>query len=193
VAVNRRLLAASIGTAVVVSVVGGWAISRGDDEPSADDEVTYDSQVVEQYPSIGTNADVEGDRLPDVTVEDNDGNPVELASLVGTPTIINYWYSTCPPCRDELPGFGAVHAELGDKVRFVGINPRDTPETNVSFAAERGVQYELLLDPDGAYARAVGVTTAPFTIFVDANGSIVRQTGVLEEDELREYATELLG
>jgi peroxiredoxin len=193
VAVNRRLLAASIGTAVVVSVAGGWLISRGDDEPRADDEVTYDSAVVEQYPSIGTNAEVEGDPLPDISVEDNDGNDVPLASFAGTPTVINYWFSTCAPCSAELPGFAAVHAELGDRVRFVGINPSDTPETNVSFAAERGVRYELLRDPDGAYASAVGVTTAPFTVFVDANGTIVRQTGVLEEDELREYATELLG
>jgi peroxiredoxin len=193
VAVNRRLLAASIGTAVIVSVIGGWAISRGDGGSDADDEVTYDSRVVEQYPSIGTNADVEGDRLPDIAVQDNDGNEVDLASFAGTPTIINYWFSTCAPCSAELPAFAAVHAELGDRIRFVGVNPSDTPETNVSFAADRGVRYELLRDPDGGYASAVGVASAPFTVFVDASGTIVRQTGVLEEDELREFATELLG
>ncbi|MGD9997996.1 MAG: TlpA family protein disulfide reductase [Ilumatobacteraceae bacterium] len=190
---NRRLLAASIGTAVVISVVGGWAISRGDGDPSADDEITYDSQVVEQYPSIGTNAQVEGEQLPDVTVVDNDGNDVDVRALTGTPLVINYWFSTCAPCSAELPGFAAVHAELGDRVRFVGINPQDSPETNVSFAADRGVHYELLRDPDGEYASAVGVASAPFTVFVDASGTIVRQTGVLEEDELREYASELLG
>lgn len=193
-AVNRRLLAASIGVAVVVSVVGGWALSRdSNDEPSADDEITYDSNVVDaQIPTIGTNAAVSGEQLPDVELVDNDGNAVALRSLAGGPMIINYWYSTCAPCKKELPAFGAVHADLGDQIRFVGVNPIDDPEVNVSFAAERGVNYELLRDPDGAYSSEVGIVSAPFTLFVAADGTIVRQTGVLDEDDLREYANELL-
>lgn len=193
-AVNRRLLAASIGVAVVVSVVGGWALSRdSNDERSADDEITYDSNVVDaQIPTIGTNAAVSGEQLPDVELVDNDGNAVALRSLAGGPMIINYWYSTCAPCKKELPAFGAVHADLGDQIRFVGVNPIDDPEVNVSFAAERGVNYELLRDPDGAYSSEVGIVSAPFTLFVAADGTIVRQTGVLDEDDLREYANELL-
>ncbi|MCU1360899.1 MAG: putative thiol-disulfide oxidoreductase [Ilumatobacteraceae bacterium] len=193
-AVNRRLLAASIGAAVVVSVGVGWAISRGDDgQIKADDSVQYSVPVVEQFPSIGTNAELSGKQLPDVTVQDNDGNDVPLRSLIGTPLVINFWYSTCGPCKTELKGFGVVHGELGDKIRFVGINPDDTPETNVKFAADRGVHYELLRDPDGAYSSGIGIATAPVTIFVSADGTIVRQTGVLTEDELRQDATELLG
>jgi peroxiredoxin len=193
VAVNRRLLAVSLGAAVVVSVVGGWALSRGDGGGiQADDEITYPSQVVAQDPTIGTNAVVEGKRLPDVTVVDNDGNDVALASLLGTPLVINFWYSGCAPCSQELRGFGTVHGELGDRVRFIGINPSDDAETNESFAADRGVHYELLRDPDGAYSSAVGIMTAPVTLFVAADGTIVRQTGVLDEDQLRRYTEDLL-
>lgn len=190
VAVNRRLLAASVAAAVVISVGVGWAISRGDDRPS--DDVTLDSAGVEQFPSIGTNAAVSGDALPDVTLVDNDGNDVPLRSLVGTPLVINYWFSTCGPCKTELQGFGVVHGELGDQIRFVGVNPLDTPEVNLSFAADRGVHYELLRDPDGAYSSEIGIVNAPVTLFVAADGTIVRQTGVLTEDELRRYANELL-
>lgn len=192
-AVNRRLLALSLGVAVVASVGGGWLLSRDDASGiEADDVVSYNSAVVAQIPSIGTNAVVEGTPLPDVTVQDNDGNDVALRSLAGSPMIINYWYSTCGPCRAELPGFAAVHADLGDQIRFVGMNPQDTPDVNQSFAAERGVRYELLRDPDGAYTDGIGIASAPFTVFVAADGTIVRQTGVLEEDQLREYAAELL-
>jgi peroxiredoxin len=190
VAVNRRLLAGSIGAAVVISVGVGWAISR--DDGTAADDVTYDEPIVEQFPSIGTNAAVSGDALPEVTLQDNDGNDVELRSLIGTPLIINFWYSNCGPCKTELKGFGVVHGELGDQIRFVGVNPSDTPEVNKSFAADRGVHYELLRDPDGAYSSEIGIVNAPVTLFVAADGTIVRQTGVLTEDELRTYATELL-
>jgi thiol-disulfide isomerase/thioredoxin len=190
VAVNRRLLAASIATAVVLSIAGGWAISR--DGSAADDDITYDSAVVDQIPSIGTNAPVSGEPLPDIVLVDNDGNDVSLRSLTGAPMIINSWFSTCGPCKTELPAFGAVHADLGDQIRFVGVNPFDTPEVNVSFAAERGVHYELYRDPDGAYGTEVGITNYPVTLFVAADGTIVRQTGVLNEDDLRQYAAELI-
>ena len=127
-------------------------------------------------------------------VEDNDGNTISTADLIGQPLIVNFWFSTCPPCKKELPHFAAVHADLGDTIRFVGINPSaDSPETNVEFAAERGVTYELLRDPNGTFTDEVGITAFPVTLFVRADGNIIRQTGELEEADLRAHAAELLG
>jgi peroxiredoxin len=204
--VNRRLLGASIGAAVVVSLVGGWALSRsGDESPAAgsgtaDGTGTDDDEVVilgtpgtAQIPSIETNPQLSGDRLPSIELVTNDGEMVTTADLLGQPLVLNYWYSTCAPCKKELPAFGAVHAEYGDRVRFVGVNPFDTPEVNEQFARERGVQYELLRDEADRYGSAIGIATAPFTLFVAADGTIVRQTGVLDEDELRAHVEELLG
>jgi demethylmenaquinone methyltransferase/2-methoxy-6-polyprenyl-1,4-benzoquinol methylase len=42
---------------------------------------------------------------------------------------------------------------------------------NESFARERGVQYELLRDVDGAFTDAVGIATQPVTLFVAADGT----------------------
>ncbi len=193
---DRRLLAGSLGLAVVVSVVGGWAISRaGDDSASGDDSelVVLDTPGTAQIPTISTNPTVSGERLPTIELETNDGESISTADLIGEPLVVNFWYSTCAPCRKELPAFAEVHAEYGDRVRFVGINPYDTPEVNESFAAERGVRYELLRDPDGAYQATIEIATAPFTLFVGADGTIVRQTGVLDADELRAHVEELLG
>jgi peroxiredoxin len=194
VAVNRRVLIASLGVAVVVSILGGWAISRGDaDGVDPEDDITLGTPGVVQIPSIETNASVAGTQLPTAMLEDNAGNSVSTADLVGQPLVINYWYSTCAPCKKELPDFAAVHADLGDRIRFVGVNPYDTPEVNETFARDRGVQYELLRDPGDSYGSTIGVATAPFTIFVRADGTIARQTGVLDEATLRQYAEELLG
>lgn len=191
---NRRVLVASLGVAAVISVLGGWALSRSDtDGVAPEDDITLGTPGVVQIPSIETNAVVAGTQLPDVELEDNDGNAVSTADLIGRPMVINYWYSTCAPCKKELPDFAAVHADLGDQVRFVGVNPYDTAEVNESFARDRGVQYELLRDPSDSYGSTIGVATAPFTLFVRADGSIARQTGVLDEATLRRYTEELLG
>jgi len=194
VAVDRRLLGASVGVALLVSVGGGYALSRTG-EPSrtpADDEVTMDRPGEYQLPAIEPNEAVAGDRLPVVELEDADGNPISTAELIGQPLVVNFWYSTCGPCKEELPAFAAVHAELGDRIRFVGVNPLDVPEVNRSFARERGVRYELLRDTGDALASEVGIAVYPVTLFVDEAGVIVRQTGVLDADELRAHAAELV-
>jgi hypothetical protein len=64
---------------------------------------------------------------------------------------------------------------------------------NESFARERGVQYELLRDPDADYQITLEIATAPFTLFVAPDGTIVRQAGVLDAAQLTEYVEELLG
>jgi peroxiredoxin len=192
---HRRLFVGSIVAAIVVSIVGGWLLSRGDDtstDVAAVDDIVLDKPGTSQIPSIATNAPVQGTPLPAVELTTNDGATVVTADLLGQPLVINVWNSTCGPCKKELPAFAAVHAARGDRVRFVGVNTLDVPEVNESFARERGVQYELLRDVDGAFTDAVGIATQPVTLFVAADGTIVRQTGVLDEATLRQYVDELL-
>lgn len=150
-----------------------------------------DRDASSEVPSIGTNAVVDGKPLPDLQLRGPDGE-VSTADLVGEPLILNYWYSTCAPCKKELPAFAAVHAEFADRVRFVGINPLDS-DLGVAFAAERGVTYELLGDPVGEFGSVLGIINAPVTLFVDSAGNIVRQTGVLDESELRAAIGEEFG
>lgn len=186
----------SIGIAVVVSVVGGWALSQAGDDAdgsAGDDEViVLATPGTAQIPSIETNPQLSGEVLASIELVTNDGEAVSTTDLLGQPLVLNYWYSTCAPCRKELPAFAAVHAEFGDRVRFVGVNPFDTPEVNERFARDRGVQYELLRDEADRYGSTIGIATAPFTLFVAADGTIVRQTGVLDEAELRTIVEELL-
>ena len=196
---NRRLLALALGGAAVISVAGGYALSRdgssakGASDTKPSDVVTLDQPGGVQEPSIGTNATVKGRPLPAVTLFDNDGNEISTTDLIGQPLIINVWFSTCGPCKQELPAFARVQADLGDTIRFIGVNPTDSPETNASFAHDRGVNYELLRDTDGAFVATVGIVAFPVTLFVAADGTIIRQTGALDEATLRTHAAELLG
>ena len=71
--------------------------------------------------------DVSGEPLPDIETEALDGDAVPLRSLTGEPLVLNFWYSTCLPCRKEMPAFQQVHEELGPRVRLIGINPSTAP------------------------------------------------------------------
>ena len=41
--------------------------------------------------------------LPSIRLFGLDGKTVDLASLTGSPIILNFWASWCAPCRIELP------------------------------------------------------------------------------------------
>ena len=142
---------------------------------------------------IPTAPELEGDALPDVPVTTLDGEELSLRDLIGTPMVVNMWFSSCVPCKKELPDFAAVDAELGDSVRFVGLNLQDTPERAEQFAREAGVEYEIVLDPEQQSALALDVAVFPSTLFVDASGQIVElHQGALTADELREQIAESL-
>jgi thiol-disulfide isomerase/thioredoxin len=124
--------------------------------------------------------------FPDVVLSDLDGNAVRTASLLGAPLVVNYWFSTCPPCAQEMPAFAAVAEEYAGRVRFVGVNPLDDAATARSFAAAHGVGYELLLDRTGRGVDALGLTRFPTTVLVSPRGQIVaRANHELTADELR--------
>ena len=133
-----RLPVLVLCTAVAGGLVGGWALNRavfGDDGDSDVDSVVLAEPGEYQEPADGDNRDVDGERLPDVGLTDAEGLEISASSLVGQPLVVNLWYSTCIPCKRELGEFAAVHREVGDQVRFVGINPLDSVDVMERFAA----------------------------------------------------------
>ena len=112
---------------------------------------------------------------------------------MGQPLVINVWGSSCGPCKAELPDFAAAHARFGDTVRFVGIDYLPPSEAEEAFARDRGVQYELLYDADGEFISAAGIATFPVTLFVAPDGTIVEQTGLLDEERIAALVDEHFG
>lgn len=185
VPVDRRLLVGSIAAAAVIAIGGGWAIASRDGDDGADDDVVLETPGVVQDPTLGTNAPVQGDPLPDVTLRDVGGNDVALVSLLDQPLVVNFWNTTCVPCRKEMPVLGATASALDGEVRFVGVNTFDAAGAAADFAAEHGAEYLQLLDPNGELVTPAGVGVLPSTLFVDTTGQIVLQrSGELTQEKL---------
>jgi len=193
---NPRLRAQLIVlVSVVVLLAGGaiaWSRIAADDGGSGDRvELAEPGEYTE--PGTPTNPSVPADGLPDVDLLAADGSTVRLPGDDRRPTVVNFWYSTCPPCARELADFAEVHDEVGEQVRFVGVDPSDTVDAMERFASARGVRYELLRDESFAFTDGLGIVAFPATLFVDANGRIVDQTGAIDGDELRDKLTDLFG
>lgn len=191
---RRALLVAGIAgvTVAAATLLGGvWVAGLIDDDPPVDGEAVLDEPGIYQQPLDDVNADVAGELVPDTALVDVAGGEVRLSEYRGSPMVVNLWFANCPPCQRELQDFATVHAEVGDRVRFVGVDPFDTVETMQRFAAARGVEYELLRDPERTFTNEIEVVAFPVTLFVDADGRILRQTGEIDADELRRAIDEL--
>ena len=166
---------------LAISAVGGWAWSANS-QPEIDAQMTTPGEV--PYPSLDTNDLVVGKQLSDVDVTDLDGNTIALQSFTGSPIILNFWYSTCEPCRREIPAFvQAQQANAG--IQFIGLNMNDSPEIAKAFAEKYGVNYPIVFDQSGTVIRELGVVTAPSTLFIDSAGNIVDQVaGEISSDKL---------
>lgn len=181
---RTQVQVATLAAAAVIAVVLGWATARSND---GDDAVRLDPDTIFEPPTLATNAAVEGTPLPEATVQTLAGDDVAVSSLIGQPLVINIWGSTCGPCKKELPDFAAAHLKYGDDVRFVGIDYLPASEREEAFARDRAVQYELFYDGDGEFINNVGVAAFPVTLFINADGGIVRQTGQLDLAQLSAY------
>ncbi len=178
-------------TASAVAIFGGvWLAGALDDTAPIDGEFVLDEPGIFSEPTDEINPDTSGLVLPPVMLSDALGAPVDLSAYRGAPLVVNFWFSRCAPCRRELRDFATVHAELGDRIQFVGVDPFDTVEAMQRFAAERGVAYDLLLD-DGSLSDELGIVGYPVTLFVSAEGRVLRQTGEIDADTLRAAIEEL--
>ena len=135
-------------------------------------------------------AEAAADALPAFTVYDKDGNAVESGTLTGTPTVINFWATWCPPCRAELPDFQAAFEARGD-VRFVMVDLTDgETETEAAvnaFLEENGYTFPVYFDKSGSAAVAMEINAIPMTVFLTADGRVARLiNSMLSAEELEE-------
>jgi len=139
---------------------------------------------VVQQPSIGTNANTNGKKFKFVEVTPVDGSAPITLRTNGIPMVVNFWFSTCEPCKREIPALNAAAKRFGAQVSFVGINPNDTIESAKTFLQKYGVEYPNYLD-DGEQLSAAGVATMPTTIFISTDGIVTsRHSGEISEKDI---------
>ena len=190
---NLRRVLTIIAAGAVILFVAVTLIARSSDDV---DSVVLDQPGVYQEPGIAVNEDLAGSRLSQAVLETADGTAITVDDLLsrGRPVLINLWYSTCQPCKREMPALQAAFAEFGDRIDFIGINPQDSAATMTSFANEVGVGYELFRDPNGSFTVANGIATYPTTLLVSRDGLVIDQiAGELSSDEIRDAVSILLG
>ena len=122
-----------------------------------------------------------GGRAPNFTLTSTDGRKASLADAAGSPVVINFWGTYCPPCKAEMPLLQRVVGQRSD-IRLILVDEGDGADAARTFLNTVGVHQPALLDSDSSVGREYGLTALPMTIFVRRDGTIDRrQIGQLDE------------
>lgn len=121
------------------------------------------------------------------------GDALGPRDYAGRILVVNFWATSCVPCRRELPVLSAAHTAAGDDGPFVvGVNFREGSSVAREYLDELGVTYPSVRDPDGSLASRFGVSFLPTTFLIDAEGRLrYRVTGEVDAATLDELVAEI--
>ena len=140
-----------------------------------------------------------GQPAPDFQVDLYEGGIFNLGEQAeNNAVVVNFWYPSCPPCREEMPHFQAAWEQFqGDGVKFIGLfvpQGFDTVGDAKFFIEELGLTFSFATDDGAKIAQDYEILYFPTTYFIDKQGKVFRkEISNLDAETLTELVGALVG
>jgi thiol-disulfide isomerase/thioredoxin len=160
---ERRVAYVAATVAVVVAIVGGFAIAHKRNGTASTAAPSALSAAV---------GDASGDAPALQGHDPITGGQVSLAQFAGRPVVLNVWASWCTGCNQEaadLARFAVSHANA----RVLGVDTQDTTGGARAFYRKWRWHHPSITDPNGSLSAQLAVTGLPTTYFLDRQHRIV--------------------
>lgn len=121
----------------------------------------------------------DGDKIPSSVVKKLDGSKVNSNTFSnnGKPMIISFWATWCKPCKKELDAIAENYddwvQETGVKLIAISIDDARSSGKVVTDVKSKGWEYEVYIDENQDFKRAMNVNNVPHTFLIDGKGNIV--------------------
>jgi peroxiredoxin len=113
--------------------------------------------------------------MPDFDLPDLDGNQVRLSDHADKVVLVNFWATTCPPCRHEMPDFVDIQKEFGgDMFTIIGISLDLGGEERVSrFVDDYGLNFPIAMGNQGVVIDYGNIRGIPTTFILNKHHELV--------------------
>ena len=108
-----------------------------------------------------------GKELPKFDLTLLNGKKLNSESLKGKPTLINFWFSNCQPCIDEMPILNEIKSQFDGDVNFISITFQDHNEVT-KFLKRIDFDFTHIIDSK-EYLKSFGFFGYPKTLILDKN------------------------
>ncbi|MFO7665959.1 MAG: TlpA disulfide reductase family protein [Desulfobacterales bacterium] len=121
------------------------------------------------------------DAAPPITLRDSSGTYFYLSDYIGSSAkkpvkgiIVNFFASTCDPCKRELPALNSLADEFKQKnIKVVTIGYKEGFDAFMGMLEDLKVNKPVILsDPYGKAGKEYGVYGLPMTVFIGADGKV---------------------
>jgi cytochrome c biogenesis protein CcmG/thiol:disulfide interchange protein DsbE len=135
-----------------------------------------------------------GEPAPALSLEDLEGRRWSLDGADGRLVWVNFWATSCEPCRTEMPAMQRLAEVYGDELLILGVDWGEERGGVEDFVARYGVTYPILLDPGlETFYRWSGTDGLPRHYFIGAEGTVLREiVGPLDPARMVAVLEELL-
>ena len=109
----------------------------------------------------------------EINLQDSYGKAVIKNNFKGQVTVINFWATWCPPCVEEIPSLNRLKQKMaGLPFELISVNYAEDKKTILEFMEKVKVEFPVLLDQNGDFAKKWNVITYPSTFVIDKEGKI---------------------
>ena len=122
-----------------------------------------------------------GKPAPDFTLTDTTGKEHHLGALKGKVVLLNFWYSSCTPCRRETPDLSAIYrAHAKNGLEILGINLDDLLMPTAGhlplqqFLDEFKPPYPILMADEVVFEQYGGIPVQPISFLVGRDGKVAK-------------------
>ena len=121
---------------------------------------------------------IHAQQIPSVQLKDLKGKIVDTSMLEndGKPFIVSFFATWCRPCLIELEAIKDVYEdwqeETGVKLYAISVDDAQNSLKVGPLVKAKEWPFEILLDPNSDFTRALGINMIPAVFVVDGNGEI---------------------